>query len=90
MPYFGYTPRGTFLHRLDETVASKCPWPPIEGRLAWTACDRLVLAVRDVQQLTNDEAALRPDLRPRQPYGEKPLCRRCRKHLRWEASRHGS
>lgn len=67
MPYFGYTPAGRLLHRLDELVASKLPWPPTEHHMAMTACGHLVLEVRGVREMTAAEAGPRPD-----------LCHRCR------------
>lgn len=62
MPYFGYTPTGRLLHRLDELVASKLPWPPRERQMAMTACGRLVLEVKGVTELTEAEAEKRSAL----------------------------
>lgn len=72
MGYFGYTPAGQLLHRLEESVASNMPWPPEENRLALTTCDRLVFNVKNVRELTAAEAE-----------GQSDLCRRCqRRHER--------
>jgi len=74
MGYFGYTPAGQLLHRLEESVASKMPWPPEENRLALTMCDRLVLNVKNVRELTDAEAEEHDD-----------LCRRCQRRYEREA-----
>ena len=76
MPYFGYTPAGHLLHRLYETVASKCPWPPEEDGLAITVCDRLVLKVKNVRELTDEEVPEHFD-----------LCSRCERLHVWESRR---